>query len=127
MKNKKWYAVQETSADAWDNGSFDLYEAKKMLEQVLAEKGRGLIAVIVDDYCEEELPWDEVFEDESYLSTEALAGIVREADAWDRRHIEECMVELCRRADVEAYSDDYESWEDPARLVQKELDVDLGV
>ena len=122
---KKWYAVQVTSEDAWDNGSFDLDEAKKMLEEVLAEKGRGLIAVIEDDFCTEELGWWDLFYNRlSWMSEEALAGIVREADTWDGYRVEECMVELCRRADVEAYDD--ECWEDTARKVQKVLGVDLG-
>lgn len=125
MENK-WYAVQETSNDAWDHGSEDFDEAKEMLIEVLKEKGRGLIAVIENDYCSEEIYWDEIF-DIDYLGNEALAGIVRNAGAWDDPYIEDCMIQLCKRADVPAEDESYESWDDPARKVQENLGVDLGV
>lgn len=54
-----WFAVQETSEDAWDNGSYDLDEAKKMLQ----EQGNGLIAVIDEDdnFCVEEMQYEDLF------------------------------------------------------------------
>lgn len=57
MENKKWYAVQEQSSDEWDNGSFDFEEAKAMLKK----QGYGLIAVIVDDFCEEEIAYNDLY------------------------------------------------------------------
>lgn len=122
----KWYAVQETKSDAWDYGSEDFDEAKKMLKEVLKEKGRGLIAVIEDNYCQEELNWDEIWSID-YLDTDVLAGIVKNARAWTDVNIEECMTQLCYRADVPVDDDTYESWEDPARKVQKVLGIDLGI
>ena len=55
---KKWFAVQETREDAWDNGSHDYNEAVRMLK----EQGHGLIAVIDEDtgVCLEEVEFDEV-------------------------------------------------------------------
>ena len=55
----KWYAVQRTSEDAWDSGSDDFEEAKKMLQ----EQGTGLIAVIDEEtnYCEEEIRFEDLF------------------------------------------------------------------
>ena len=55
---KKWYAVQETRADLWDYGTFDKNRAIEMLR----EQGHGLIAVIEDDFCVEEIPFEEVAE-----------------------------------------------------------------
>ena len=57
MENKKWYAVQMSSSDDWDNGSFDFEEAKAMLK----EQGSGLIAVIENDFCVEEITFEELF------------------------------------------------------------------
>lgn len=56
---KIWYAVQETSEDPWDNGSYDYEEALEMLLDVVSETGRGLIAVIDEDTqtCIEERVW----------------------------------------------------------------------
>ena len=53
-----WFAVQEDSADAWDNGSHNYDEAVEML----LEQGHGLIAVINEDtnYCVQEITYDEV-------------------------------------------------------------------
>lgn len=50
-----WYAVQNKSEDAWDNGSHDLHEAMQML----AEQGSGVIAVIDDDdnFCINEIEY----------------------------------------------------------------------
>lgn len=56
---KKWYAVQETREDAWDNGSYDFDEAVEMLKK----QGAGLIAVINDDteVCEDEIGFEDIF------------------------------------------------------------------
>ena len=59
--NRKWYAVQETSSDAWDNGSYDYGEAVGMLRR----QGRGLIAIIEKDdagapICTGEILFDEI-------------------------------------------------------------------
>ena len=53
-----WFAVQEDSADAWDNGSHNYDEAVEML----LEQGHGLIAVINEDTncCVQEIAYDEV-------------------------------------------------------------------
>lgn len=53
-----WYAVQKTREDAWDYGSHDLEEAKKMLK----EQGYGLIAVIDEDssFCEDEIEFEDI-------------------------------------------------------------------
>lgn len=53
-----WFAVQEDSTDAWDNGSHYYDEAVEML----LEQGHGLIAVINEDtnYCVQEITYDEV-------------------------------------------------------------------
>ena len=129
-ENSKWYAVQETAEDAWDYGSEDFDEAVKMLEDMIAEKGHGLIAIINLDtnFCEDEIDWCDYVRDwMASLDNSVLAGVVRNADTWDDLRVEDCMIELCRRADVIVYSDEYESWEDPARLVQEKLGVDLGI
>ena len=52
----KWYAVQETREDAWDYGSAD----KDTAIQMLKDQGHGLIAVIEDDICIEEITFEEV-------------------------------------------------------------------
>ena len=55
-----WFAVQETSEDAWDYGSYSLDEAKEMLK----EQGHGLIAVIEegeDNVCIEEMKYEDLF------------------------------------------------------------------
>ena len=57
MEKKYWYAVQEKSEDAWDNGSSNFEEAKAMLK----EQGSGLIAVIENDFCVEEITFEELF------------------------------------------------------------------
>ena len=53
-----WFAVQEDSADAWDNGTYNYEKAVQML----LEQGHGLIAVINEDtnYCVQEITYDEV-------------------------------------------------------------------
>lgn len=51
-----WYAVQETREDAWDYGS-DNYDTAV---QMLKEQGGGLIAVIDNNVCVEELEYDDV-------------------------------------------------------------------
>ena len=55
----RWYAVQETPDDDWDNGSYDYDEAVKMLK----EQGHGLIAVIEEsnqeNFCIEEISFEE--------------------------------------------------------------------
>ena len=53
-----WFAVQEDSTDAWDNGTYNYEKAVQML----LEQGHGLIAVISEDtnYCVQEITYDEV-------------------------------------------------------------------
>lgn len=53
-----WFAVQEDSADAWDNGTYNYKKAVDMLKK----QGHGLIAVIDQDhdYCVQEIAFDEV-------------------------------------------------------------------
>ena len=55
----RWYAVQETREDPWDNGSDDYETAVSMLEA----QGRGLIAVINENtgVCEEEIEYSDLF------------------------------------------------------------------
>lgn len=91
--SNKWYAVQYNPADAWDNGSDDLETAKAMLKR----QGAGLIAVIVDDFCEEEITFDDLFDMDDF-SDEELADIVGEASAWDIPGVMEAMTILCDRA-----------------------------
>lgn len=56
---KLWYAVQEKREDPWDYGSDNYEAALDMLLDVVAETGRGLIAVIDEDTktCIEEKEW----------------------------------------------------------------------
>lgn len=56
MDRRKWYAVQAESSDAWDYGSYDYEEAVEMLK----EQGKGLIAVIIADYCESEIWYEDI-------------------------------------------------------------------
>lgn len=62
-----WYAVQEKSEDAWDNGSHDLHEAVQML----AEQGSGLIAIIDDDdnFCLNEVEYKDLFGEDNLESS----------------------------------------------------------
>ena len=46
MTEKMWYAVQVDGYDAWDYGSYDLDEAKKMALGELDKLGDGVDAVI---------------------------------------------------------------------------------
>ena len=59
MADNRWYAVQKTREDAWDNGSYIYEEAVAMLES----QGTGLIAVINENtgFCEEEIEYTELF------------------------------------------------------------------
>lgn len=52
----KWYAVQENRNDPWDYGSEDYCIAVEMLR----EQGHGLIAVIENDTCVEEIEYDDL-------------------------------------------------------------------
>lgn len=52
MKNNVWYALQRTTEDAWDNGTFDKAEALEMLN---SSDEYQLIAVIENDVCIEEI------------------------------------------------------------------------
>ena len=54
----KWYAVQRSSEDEWNNGSYDIEEAKEMLR----EQGCGLIAVIDENnsFCIEEIRYEDL-------------------------------------------------------------------
>lgn len=58
MKNV-WYAVQTSSTDSWDYGSYDYDEAIEMLNQ----QGKGLIAIINEDtnFCEGEIRYEDYF------------------------------------------------------------------
>jgi len=94
MENKKWYAVQLQSSDEWDNGSADFEEAKAMLKK----QGCGQIAVIVNDFCEEEIKFDDLFDFDADYTDEELADIVGNADKWDRPGVMEAMSVLCERA-----------------------------
>lgn len=62
-----WYAVQEKSEDAWDNGSLDLHEAVQML----AEQGSGLIAIIDDDdnFCLDAIEYKDLFGEDNLESS----------------------------------------------------------
>ena len=51
-----WYSVQESREDAWDYGSADYSEAVAMLR----EQGHGLIAVIENDTCIEEIEMEDL-------------------------------------------------------------------
>lgn len=55
-----WYAVQQTSEDAWDNGNEDYDTAVEMLRA----QGHGLIAVIDDDakVCLKEIAYSDLFD-----------------------------------------------------------------
>ena len=94
MESEKWYAVQMKSSDDWDNGSADFEEAKAMLKK----QGCGLIAVIEDDVCEEEIKFDDLFDLDADYTDEELADIVGNADKWDRPGVMDAMNELCERA-----------------------------
>lgn len=52
----KWYAVQETRNDPWDYGSEDYCIAVEMLR----EQGHGLIAVIENHTCVEEIEMEDL-------------------------------------------------------------------
>lgn len=56
LEEAKWYAVQKDSSDPWDYGSYDYDEAVDMLKK----QGKGLIAVISDDFCENEIRYEEI-------------------------------------------------------------------
>lgn len=130
MENKKWYAVQYRSDDDWDTGSFDFDEAKDMLKK----QGLGLIAVIADDYCEEEITFDDLF-DLNDFDDDELADFVRNAGSWDEIGVQERMEILAHRANSELWemyklgkSDDQDvciTWaEDILSWVGKENDFD---
>ena len=91
--NNKFYAVQRDRADAWDNGSDDLDTAKDMLKR----QGAGLIAVIENGFCVEEINFFDLFSMYD-LTNDELAGIVERADAWDKPGVWDAMEELCDRA-----------------------------
>ena len=57
MKNRIWYAVQESSEDSWDYGSDDYETAKDML----LRQGHGQIAVIdtKTNFCLNEFYYEE--------------------------------------------------------------------
>ena len=54
-----WFAVQEDSTDAWDNGTYNYEKAVQML----LEQGHGLIAVINESSgeYEEEIEYSDIF------------------------------------------------------------------
>lgn len=51
---KHWYAVQESESDAWDNGSYDLKEAREMAYEIAEENGIAYIAYIDEEnsFCD---------------------------------------------------------------------------
>jgi len=114
----KWYAVQETSEDAWDNGSFDMDEAKAMLKK----QGYGLIAVIEDDFCEDEIKFDDLFSFQADYTTEELAELVYDADKWDVPYMDAVMEELCTRAGQTLR--DMEPGEKKSELLQEVRDLE---
>lgn len=63
----KWYAVQETKEDAWDYGSADYSEAVRMLR----DQGHGLIAVIENHTCVEEIEIEDL-PDEEHMDREQV-------------------------------------------------------
>lgn len=90
----KWYAVQQNSADGWDNGSADFETAKAMLKK----QGAGLIAVIENgDFCTEEIRFDDLFDMDDF-SDDDLAEIVRNADVWTDDGCADALSVLCERA-----------------------------
>ena len=57
----KWYAVLRDREDTdWGYGSFDLEEAKEMLVGLCTDD--GLIAVIENDVCIQELGYEELYD-----------------------------------------------------------------
>lgn len=69
IKEAKWYAVQYEREDDWSEGSYDYEEAcRKLISQEC-----GLIAVIEDDECTEEIEYDEVMES-GYFVTSVICG-----------------------------------------------------
>ena len=53
----KWYAVQESREDRWDYGSYSYEKALQMLK----DQGYGLISVITNGCCENEITYEEAF------------------------------------------------------------------
>jgi len=55
--DRRWYAVQTDDNDSWDNGSYDLDEAKQIARDAIAAGNTGVkIAAIANgNYCEEEI------------------------------------------------------------------------
>ena len=127
--SEKWYAVMNgKDDDDWGLGFTDRDEAEEMVYKNLDIYPDGYIAIISQGespVCIGTIEVEDFDYDFRWWSTETIAKIVGDADAWDRIHVIECMEELCRRADVPAYDDSYESWEDPARKVQKVLGIEL--
>ena len=56
MADRLWYAVQRDREDDWGTGSFDKDEAIEMLKN----QGCGLIAVIQNDTCIEEIEYEDI-------------------------------------------------------------------
>lgn len=97
----KWYAVQETSEDAWDNGSYDYNEAIQMLRA----QGKGLIAVINEEtnYCEDEIKFEDLEEEKEMTRYRVKDGY---ADSWyggeaDTDYIEECQTNGIPQEDID--------------------------
>lgn len=60
MENRWFAAMRDREDSDWGYGSYDLEEAKEMLAGMCTDD--GLIAVIEDDICVEELTYDELFD-----------------------------------------------------------------
>ncbi len=68
MTEKMWYAVQVGGYEAWDNGSYDLDEAKRMALNEM-EDGDEVVIAVIDEHtdnpvCVQEIryidgAWDE--------------------------------------------------------------------
>lgn len=100
MENKLWYAVQKSSDDDLDSGSYDYDESKAMLKK----QGYGLIAFIrepneefTDWFCEAEEQFDDLFDMEDFTNDE-LAEIVHNSYDQDEPGCVKAMDILCARA-----------------------------
>lgn len=108
MANNRWYAVQLTREDLWDNGSYSYEEAVAMLRK----QGHGLIAVIDEaaGFCEDEIKYADLFDEElAPASPEedpedaALRAIWQEEhDAWEGRRAADAADAERARLDAEA-------------------------
>ena len=78
MENEKWYAVMTNRDDNdWGTGSFDRYEAEKMVVKNLDIYPEGYIAVIVNDTCVDKIAT------EDFSAPFMYAARVIKAHDWD--------------------------------------------